>query len=154
MFDNADSYATRMSGTARPNARAIFQQSQVNTVWVRTKGQVSDTMPGPIQYGPGLKAFMLNLLVAQMLSLKHAALLSQAITRRRIFAVTGSKWISGLNQALQSWEATPVAHPLERLAPCRLNRLSGRWQDPMAPCRHRQGSDGEGREHHARSGGD
>ena len=36
---------------------------------IRTKGRFPDTMPGPLQYGTGLKAFIINLLVAHMLSL-------------------------------------------------------------------------------------
>jgi transposase len=37
----------------------------------RTKGRFPADMPGPIQYGPGVKAYVLNLLIAQMVSLKR-----------------------------------------------------------------------------------
>ena len=37
----------------------------------QTKGQFPADMPGPLQYGPGIRAYVLNLLVAQMLSLKR-----------------------------------------------------------------------------------
>jgi transposase len=37
----------------------------------RTKGQFPADMPGPLQYGPGIKAYALNLLIAQMIALKR-----------------------------------------------------------------------------------
>ena len=38
-----------------------------------TRARFPDTMPGPLQYGPGVKAYVVHLLVAQMLSLKRVA---------------------------------------------------------------------------------
>ena len=49
----------------------------------RTKGQFPDAMPGPLQYGAGLQAFIINLLVAHMLSLRRAVALVQAISGLR-----------------------------------------------------------------------
>ena len=47
----------------------------------RTKGRFPDDMPGPLQYGAGLQAFVVNLLVAHMLSLRRAVALVQAISQ-------------------------------------------------------------------------
>ena len=38
-----------------------------------TRAPFPDSMPGPLQYGNGLKAYVVHLLVAQMLSLKRVA---------------------------------------------------------------------------------
>ena len=38
----------------------------------RTKRRFPENMPGPLQYGDGIKAFAINLLIAQMLSLRRA----------------------------------------------------------------------------------
>ena len=46
----------------------------------RTKGRFSENMPGPLQYGVGLQALVINLLVAQMLSLRRAAEPVQSIS--------------------------------------------------------------------------
>ena len=43
----------------------------------RTKGRFPENMPGPLQYGNGIKAFMINLLVTQMVSLNRAVGLLQ-----------------------------------------------------------------------------
>ena len=47
---------------------------------VRTKGRFPENMPGPLQYGDGIKALMIDLLVAQMLSLNRCTELVQAMT--------------------------------------------------------------------------
>ncbi len=38
----------------------------------RTKGRFPDNMPGPLQYGVSIQALVINLLIAQMLSLRRA----------------------------------------------------------------------------------
>ena len=40
----------------------------------RTKGRFPENMPGPLQYGNGIKAFMINLLATQMVSLNRAVI--------------------------------------------------------------------------------
>ncbi len=47
----------------------------------RTKGRFPDDMPGPLQYGAGLQAFVVNLPGAHMLSLRRAVALVQAISQ-------------------------------------------------------------------------
>jgi transposase len=44
-----------------------------------TKGKFPANMPGPLQYGDGLKAFVINLLVCQMVALQRVAHLVQSM---------------------------------------------------------------------------
>ena len=82
----------------------------------RTKGRFPDTMPGPLQYGAGLQAFVINLLVAHMLSLRRAVALVQAISGLRLSEATCLGYVRRLHDALQSWEEAAIAHLLERPA--------------------------------------
>ena len=79
----------------------------------RTKGRFPDAMPGPLQYGAGLQAFIINLLVAHMLSLRRATALVQAISGLRLSEATCLGYIRRLHDALQSWEEAAIAHLLE-----------------------------------------
>ena len=78
----------------------------------RTKGQFPDTMPGPRQYGTGLQAFLINLLVAQMLSLRRAVELVLAISGLRISETTCLNYIRRLHEALQAWQDAAIEHLL------------------------------------------
>ncbi len=82
----------------------------------RTKGRFPDAMPGPLQYGAGLQAFIINLLVAHMLSLRRAVALVQAISGLRLSEATCLGYVRRLHDALQSWEEAAIAHLLERPA--------------------------------------
>ncbi len=82
----------------------------------RTKGRFPDDMPGPLQYGAGLQAFVVNLLVAHMLSLRRAVALVQAISGLRLSEATCLGCVRRLHDALASWEEAAVAHLLERPA--------------------------------------
>ncbi len=68
------------------------------------KGQFPADMPGPLQYGNGLKAFIINLLVCQMLSLDRAQKMITALIGEVIAQSTFLKFITRLYQALESWE--------------------------------------------------
>ena len=82
----------------------------------RTKGRFPADMPGPLQYGAGLQAFVINLLVAHMLSLRRAVALVQAISGLRLSEATCLGYVRRLHEALQSWEDAAVAHLLDRPA--------------------------------------
>ena len=82
----------------------------------RTKGRFPDTMPGPLQYGIGLQAFIINLLVAHMLSLRRTVGLVQAICGLRLSEATCLGYVRRLHDALQSWEQAAIVHLLERPA--------------------------------------
>ncbi len=82
----------------------------------RTKGRFPGDMPGPLQYGAGLQAFVINLLIAHMLSLRRAVALVQAISGLRLSEATCLGYVRRLHDALASWEEAAAAHLLQRPA--------------------------------------
>ena len=74
----------------------------------RTKGTFPATMPGPVQYGPGIVAYVVHLLCAQMVSLKRTAAMIQAMTGRLLSEATLLGFVSRLHQALEPWEAAAI----------------------------------------------
>ena len=75
---------------------------------VQSKGRFPADMSGPLQYGPGIKAYALNLLIAQMLSLKRVqhsikTLIGQAISEASIL-----KYVMQLHHALVDWEQAAI----------------------------------------------
>ncbi len=74
----------------------------------RNKGAFPDTMPGPLQYGPGIVAYAVHLLCAQMVPLKRSAAMIQATTGRLLSEATLLGFVSRLHQALETWEAAAI----------------------------------------------
>ena len=68
------------------------------------KGQFPSDMQGPLQYGVGLKAFVINLLVCQMVSLNRVQKLVNAMIGEVIAESTLLKFVLRLYQALEAWE--------------------------------------------------
>ena len=68
------------------------------------KGAFPIDMPGPLQYGPGLKAYVINLLVCQMISLNRAQKLIKALIGETISEATFLKFILRFHEALAQWE--------------------------------------------------
>ena len=62
-------------------------------------------MPGPLQYGDGIKAFVINLLVTQMISLSRAVGLVQTMYGIKLSEATCLNYIQRLHDALEPWEA-------------------------------------------------
>ena len=83
---------------------------------VRSKGRFPEIMPGPLQYGDGIKALMIDLLVAQMLSLRQCTELVQTMTGIKMSQATCLGYIDQLNDALEPWEAAAKKHLLTGLA--------------------------------------
>ena len=79
----------------------------------RTKGSFPDTMPGPLQYGPGIVAYVVHPLCAQMVSLKRTAGMIQAMTGRLLSEATLLGFVSRLHQALEPWEAAAIGKLLD-----------------------------------------
>jgi len=67
---------------------------------------------GPLQYGPGIKAYVLNLLIAQMLSLKRVQQSIQTLIGLAISEATVLKYVMQLHQALERWEHSAIARLL------------------------------------------
>ena len=82
----------------------------------RTKGRFPDAMPGPLQYGIGLQAFIINLLIAQMLSLRRTVALVHAICGLKLSEATCLGYVRRLHDALEPWEQAAMVHLLERPA--------------------------------------
>ena len=68
------------------------------------KGKFPHNMPGPLQYGNGIKAYVINLLVCQMVALKRAQKLIHAMIGTMISEATFLKYILQLYVALEAWE--------------------------------------------------
>ncbi len=74
----------------------------------QTKGRFPPDMPGPLQYGPGVKAFVLNLLIAQMLSLNRIHKSVKTLIGQTISEATILKYVMQLHQALAVWEQSTI----------------------------------------------
>ena len=77
----------------------------------QTKGVFPADMTGPLQYGLGIKAYILELLIAQMVSLNRMQKLLKTLLGRAISEATALKYILQLDEVLQEWER----QSLERL---------------------------------------
>ena len=62
----------------------------------RSKGRFPENMPGPLQYGDGIKALTIDLLVAQMLSLRRCTELVQAMSGIKMSQATCFGYIDQL----------------------------------------------------------
>jgi len=68
------------------------------------KGAFPKDMPGLLQYGKGLKAYIINLLMCQMIALKRAQKLVKTLISEVISEATLLKFVLHLYQRLESWE--------------------------------------------------
>jgi transposase len=78
----------------------------------QTKGGFPQDLSGPLQYGFGIKAYILNLLLAQMLSLKRVQQSINTLIDQVISEATILKYVMQLHQALARWEQAGVAQIL------------------------------------------
>ena len=61
-----------------------------------------------MQYGAGIKAYVLNLVIAQMISLQRAQLVIQNLIGLMISEATILKYVMQLHQALARWEQSAI----------------------------------------------
>lgn len=80
------------------------------------KGKFPADMRGPLQYGNGLKAFIINLLLCQMISLNRAQKLIKSVIGAVISEASMLKFVMRLYYALESWEADTINQVLLSLA--------------------------------------
>ena len=73
-------------------------------------------MPGPLQYGPGVKAYVVHLLIAQMLSLKRVAQSMHALIGQLLSEATLLGYIAQLHHALAEWERQAIERLLAQPA--------------------------------------
>lgn len=72
------------------------------------KGEFPKDMPGPLQYGNGLKAYIINLLICQMTSLNRVQMLVKALIGEIISQTSMLNFILRLYVALEKWEMTAI----------------------------------------------
>ncbi len=83
---------------------------------VIVKGTFPSDMPGPLQYGNGLKAYIINLLVCQMISLNRVQKMVAAIIGEVISQSSILKFVLRLYEALAQWESQTIEHLLQQPA--------------------------------------
>ncbi len=72
------------------------------------KGKFPSDMAGPLQYGNGLKAYVINLLICQMISLNRVQKLVKAMIGSILAEATLLKFVLRLHLALADWEASAI----------------------------------------------
>jgi transposase len=72
------------------------------------RGSFPEAFCGPLQYGAGIKAYALNLAVAQMLSLKRVQQSLETLLGQVISEATILKYVMLLHLALEQWEKTAI----------------------------------------------
>ena len=77
------------------------------------KGQFPSDLAGPVQYGLGIKAYVLNLLITQMVSLNRVQKLLKTLIGRAMSEAVMLKYILQLHDALEMWEASAIECLLE-----------------------------------------
>jgi transposase len=77
------------------------------------KGSFPSDMPGPLQYGNGLKAYIINLLICQMVSLNRIQKMVTSIIGEVIAQATLLKFVLRLYEALAEWEAGAIEQLLK-----------------------------------------
>jgi len=81
---------------------------QCPTCAATVKGQFPAGMHGPLQYGEGLKAFVIHLAVCQMVALNRIQKLLGVLIGEVISENTLLKFILRLHDALADWEASAI----------------------------------------------
>ena len=81
-----------------------------------TRARFPLEMPGPLQYGPGIKAYVVHLLIAQMLSLKRVAQSMHALIGQLLSEATLLGYIAQLHHALAEWERQAIERLLAQPA--------------------------------------
>ncbi len=74
----------------------------------QNKGHFPEDMAGPLQYGSGIKGYVVNLLTTQMISLKRAQKLIQTLIGQLLSEATLLKYVIQLHQALEEWEQSAI----------------------------------------------
>lgn len=84
-----------------------------NNCDVLVKGKFPTDMPGPLQYGNGLKAYAISLLICQMISLNRVQKLIKTLIGKIIAEASLLQFIWRLYLALEQWELKSVEQLLK-----------------------------------------
>lgn len=90
------------------------QVKQCPTCASTVKGRFPADLHGPLQYGDGLKAFVINLLVCQMVALNRVQKLLTSMMDVVISESTLLKFVLRIHQALETWESQAKEQLLRR----------------------------------------
>ena len=77
------------------------------------KGAFPREMHGPLQYGAGIKSYMINLLIAQMVSLKRVQQMLGTLIGQLLSEATILKYVLQLHHALEKWEKSAIEELLK-----------------------------------------
>lgn len=75
---------------------------------IRNRAPFPEAFCAPVHYGAGIKAYVLNLLIAQMLSLKRVQQSIHTLIGLLISEATILKYVLQLHQALEAWESASI----------------------------------------------
>ncbi|MCF6194352.1 MAG: IS66 family transposase [Kangiellaceae bacterium] len=81
---------------------------QCPTCDAMTKGSFPADRHGPLQYGSGIKAFIINLMVVQMVSISRVQKLVKSMMGTVIAEATLLRFVLRLHQALEEWEQVSI----------------------------------------------
>ena len=74
----------------------------------QNKGRFPESMSGPLQYGSGIKAYVVNLLIAQMISLKRVQQMIRMLIGRALSEAIILKYVMQLYHILEVWEQSAI----------------------------------------------
>jgi transposase len=74
----------------------------------KARGAFPESFCGPLQYGAGIKAYVLNLLIAQMVALKRVQQSVHTLIGVAICEATILKYVLALHEALEPWERAAI----------------------------------------------
>lgn len=80
------------------------------------KGKFPSDMPGPLQYGNGLKAYIVSLLICQMVALNRVQKMIKSLIGELISEATLLKYVLRLYHALENWELSATQQLLQSKA--------------------------------------
>ena len=80
---------------------------------MQSKGRFPEDMQGPVQYGPGIKGYVVNLLVAQMISLKRVQQMVLTLIGKALSEAIILKYVMQLHYALEAWEQSAIERLLQ-----------------------------------------
>lgn len=83
------------------------------TCCAEVKATFPADMPGPLQYGNGLKAYVINMLICQMVALNRVQKSISAMMGQVISEATMLKYVLRLHEALAAWEKDAVKQLLQ-----------------------------------------
>jgi transposase len=81
------------------------ESKQCPSCHATTKSTFPEDMHGPLQYGNGIKAYVVQLMVTQMLSLERTAKMVACVIGQLISEATLLSYIMRLYTALEAWDA-------------------------------------------------